>query len=191
MDAENPNVAGPSKPRFGQVTLGKLFIGIALICVVLGWRQMEHQFAFNELWELASEMSAWRDHRVQNDVHEAMYRLGLVKGLDPPPFLVSRIDEQKRQLVIAQLHHPLDPAEQTYVRLTVLNRFGKVNSVDQLEIGAGHIAIDQSRFERKRDGMAIITLQVRISAKPIPEALILIVENGKLKAESLPVELSQ
>src|SRR4051812_11224086 len=189
MNLNSPESLTKAKPRFGQFTLRTLLIGVALVCLVLGWRQMVRQHAFNGLWELASEKSAW-DWRVQNEIGEAMYRL--VSLENPPPCFVSRIDERKRELAIMQVDAPMDPAAQTYVRLTVLNRFGKVNSIDTLRIGPGMMAIDDASLVKKRDGVAIITFRIRIAAEPIPEPLILVVEGGKIrqagKTETLPVD---
>src|SRR5690349_19321224 len=109
MNSKSPASSTQTKPRFGQFTLRKLFVGVALICVVLGWRQMVRQYAFNELWELASRTPVWeQDFRVRHRSGEAMYRLVSTEYLNPPPCFVSRLDERKYLLAIVQVDNPVD-----------------------------------------------------------------------------------
>jgi hypothetical protein len=72
----------------------------------------------------------------------------------------------------------------------VLNRFGKVNSIDRVEIGPGSVAIDHVNLEMKHDGMAIIKLRMRVDANLIPEPLILVVEGGKIRRADTEETLS-
>jgi len=161
--------------RLPQFTLRSLFIGVAVICAILGFRQLNRQYYVDRLWNQATK--DWkRDDRVKDDIYESAGILVPDHAGWSGPCFICRVNDGTRRLIVVQISHPKDETLRYALRITMLGKYGKVISTNDFSTGPGFRTIEDAEIQVSSDGRICLVLRNSFLDEPLIRPSVFLIE---------------